>query len=78
MITTDRGDVVSLLDSAGNPFAANRQDAWGNPQGSGNLGAGIGTQSTGLVGQAVADAIAVRQPLQEMCAQCRRLISPRS
>ncbi len=64
MTTTDRGDVVSLLDSAGNPFAAYRYDAWGNPQGSGNLGTGIWTQSTGLISQAVADAIAIRQPLR--------------
>ena len=64
IITTDRGDVVSLLDKAGNPFAAYRYDAWGNPQGSGNLGTGVWTQSTTLVSQAVADAIATRQPLR--------------
>ena len=64
IITTDRGDVVSLLDSAGNPFAAYRYDAWGNPQGVGNLATGIWTQSTGLVGQAVANAVAARQPLR--------------
>jgi RHS repeat-associated protein len=33
MVTTDRGDVVELLDVNGNPFAAYRYDAWGNPMG---------------------------------------------
>jgi RHS repeat-associated protein len=64
IIATDRGDVVSLLDAAGNPFAAYRYDAWGSPQGAGNLATGVWTQSTGLASQAVADAIATRQPLR--------------
>jgi RHS repeat-associated protein len=33
LVTTDRGDVVELLDSSGNAFAAYRYDAWGNPLG---------------------------------------------
>ena len=36
MITTDRGDVVELLDANGDPFAAYRYDAWGNPLGAGH------------------------------------------
>lgn len=30
IITSDRGDVLALLDAAGVPFAAYRYDAWGN------------------------------------------------
>jgi RHS repeat-associated protein len=65
MVVTDRGDVVELLDANGNPFAAYRYDAWGNPIGEGNLGTGIWSQTTGLItDQALADAIATRQPLR--------------
>jgi hypothetical protein len=32
IVTTDRGDVVELVDAAGSPFSAYRYDAWGNPQ----------------------------------------------
>jgi RHS repeat-associated protein len=64
LLTTDRGDVVELLDAGGAPFAAYRYDAWGNPLGTGNLGTGIWTQSTGLVTADVANAIASRQSLR--------------
>jgi RHS repeat-associated protein len=65
MVVTDRGDVVELLDANGDPFAAYRYDAWGNPIGAGNLGTGIWTQTTTLItDQALADAIATRQPLR--------------
>jgi RHS repeat-associated protein len=33
MVTTDRSDVVELLDANGHPFAGYRYDAWGNPTG---------------------------------------------
>ncbi len=33
LVTTDRGDVVSLTDKNGNPFAAYRYDPWGDPVG---------------------------------------------
>lgn len=65
MVTTDRGDVVELLDAAGNPFAAYRYDAWGNPQGSGNVGTGIWSQTTSLISVSqVASDIAGRQVLR--------------
>ncbi len=64
VVTTDRGDVVELLDAAGNPFVAYRYDAWGNPQGSGNVGTGIWSQSTGLITSQVATDIASRQVLK--------------
>lgn len=31
LVTTDRGDVVGLLDAAGAPFASYRYDQWGRP-----------------------------------------------
>jgi RHS repeat-associated protein len=46
MVTTDRGDVVELLDSSGQPFAAYRYDAWGNPLGTSNVGAGVWAQAS--------------------------------
>ncbi len=49
LVTTDRGDVVELLDADGNPFAAYRYDAWGNPLGEGNITAGLWAQETSLV-----------------------------
>jgi RHS repeat-associated protein len=64
MVTTDRGDVVELLDAAGNPFAAYRYDAWGNPQGTGNVGTGIWSQNTSLISSQVASDIAGRQVLR--------------
>ena len=64
VVTTDRGDVVELLDAAGNPFAAYRYDAWGNPQGSGNVSTGVWSQATSLVGLSLAADIASRQPLR--------------
>ena len=64
LMTTDRGDVVELLDAAGSPFAAYRYDAWGNPQGSGNVATGIWSQSTALINSTLATDIARRQPLR--------------
>ncbi|MCZ7661868.1 MAG: hypothetical protein M5U22_02455 [Thermoleophilia bacterium] len=64
VITSDRGDVLSLLDAEGEPFAAYRYDAWGNPQGQGSLATGIWTQGTNLISSALAAAIAERQPLR--------------
>ncbi len=46
LVTTDRGDVVALLDANGSPFAAYRYDAWGNPLGAGNVGTGLWAQAT--------------------------------
>jgi RHS repeat-associated protein len=64
LLTTDRGDVVSLLDAEGTPFAAYRYDAWGNPLGEGNLGTGIWTQETTLVSVDLAAQISERQVLR--------------
>jgi RHS repeat-associated protein len=65
VVTTDRGDVVELLDANGSPFAAYRYDAWGNPQGTGNLATGIWTQTTSLITDpALAADIATRQVLR--------------
>lgn len=68
MVTTNRGDVVELLDAAGNPFVAYRYDAWGNPQdsnlGNGDVATGIWSQSTGLISSGVATDIANRQVLR--------------
>ena len=65
LVTTDRGDVVELLDAAGAPFAAYRYDAWGNPQGTGTDGTGIWTTTTTLMNDAqVARDIAKRQVLR--------------
>jgi hypothetical protein len=71
MVVTDRGDVVELLDANGDPFAAYRYDAWGNPIGNGNLGTGIWSQTTGLItDQTLANAIATRQPPRAGCITC--------
>jgi RHS repeat-associated protein len=71
MVTTDRGDVVELLDVYGQPFAAYRYDAWGNPQGSGNVSTGIWSQQTTtsggqtvVISASVATDIANRQVLR--------------
>ncbi|MHB0979948.1 MAG: DNRLRE domain-containing protein [Thermoleophilia bacterium] len=64
LVTTDRGDVVALLDAAGSPFAAYRYDVWGNPQGAGNLATGVWSQSTSLIDSTLAAAITTRQPLR--------------
>jgi len=40
LLTTDRGDVVELMDASGNPFAAYRYDAYGNPTSTSWRGAG--------------------------------------
>jgi len=64
ILTTDRGDVVSLLDSAGAPFAAYRYDAWGKPTGTGNVDTGVWSKSTSLISLQVATDLATRQPLR--------------
>jgi len=52
------------FDTAGNPFAAYRYDAWGSPQGEGTYATGIWTQSTSLVSSTLAGQIASRQVLR--------------
>jgi len=64
ILTSDRGDIVSLLDAAGAPFAAYRYDAWGKPTGTGNVGTGVWSKSTGLISLQVATDLAKRQPLR--------------
>jgi RHS repeat-associated protein len=64
MISTDRGDVVELLDSSGQPFAAYRYDAWGNPLGEGNAGEGAWVQGTTALTETLAAEIASRQVLR--------------
>ncbi len=69
MVTTDRGDVAELLDAYGQPFAAYRYDAWGNPQASGGSGTGIWWQQTThdqqtVIDASVAEKIAKRQVLR--------------
>jgi len=64
MITTDRGDVVELLDRDGDAFAAYRYDEWGNPLGSGSHAPGIWTQATNLIDATTAGEIADRQILR--------------
>ncbi len=70
MVTTDRGDVVELLDASGQAFAAYRYDAWGNPLGQGNAGKGVWAQGTvdnenhEVISPEVATKIAQRQPLR--------------
>ena len=63
MVVTDPGDVVELLDLNGNPFAAYRYDAWGNPLGEGNTGTGIWAQET-TDSQEETVISALRQPLR--------------
>lgn len=57
MVTTDRGDVVALLDTDGDPFAAYRYDPWGKPT-------TTVTQATTLIGSSLAAEIAARQVLR--------------
>jgi RHS repeat-associated protein len=69
LVTTDRGDVVELLDASGQAFAAYRYDAWGNPLGEGNVGAGIWAQETTegesvIISEALAATISQRQVLR--------------
>jgi RHS repeat-associated protein len=64
IVTTDRGDVVELVDAAGSPFSAYRYDAWGNPQGTGNVSTGVWSQSTSIIDSTLAAAIATHQPLR--------------
>jgi RHS repeat-associated protein len=64
MVTTDREDVVELLDANGQAFAAYRYDAWGNPLGAGNVAKGIWAQQTGLITSGLAAKIAQAQVLR--------------
>ncbi len=69
LVTTDRGDVVELLDANGKAFAAYRYDAWGNPIGAGNVGTGLWAQATSqseteTISLDVAEKIAQRQVLR--------------
>jgi RHS repeat-associated protein len=57
MLTTDRGDVVALLDSSGETFASYRYDQWGRPL-------STQTAATGKVGAYLAATIASRQVLR--------------
>ena len=66
LVITDRGDVVSLLDANGDPFAAYRYDAWGSPLGPGTDGAtGMWWQATASITDAnLAKTISERQVLR--------------
>ncbi len=69
MVTSDRGDVLALLDENGYPFAAYRYDAWGSPLGQGNAGDGIWAQATSqgeteTISLELAATIATRQVLR--------------
>jgi RHS repeat-associated protein len=64
MITNNHGDVLELLDAAGNAFAAYRYDPWGLPQGAGNYATGIWTASTSLISSTLAGQIASEQVLR--------------
>ena len=61
MLTTDRGDVLELLDANGDPFAGYRYDVWGNPT-------GTWTANTSLISDVITPglpaAIANRQVLR--------------
>jgi RHS repeat-associated protein len=57
IVTSDRGDVVELVDSSGTPFATYGYDAWGNP-------ASASTQSTNTAQAPAGVEIALRQPLR--------------
>ena len=61
-ITNARGDVVELLDANGTAFAAYHYDAWGLPQGSGQLHHQL--TSTSLISSTLAGQIASRQVLR--------------
>lgn len=63
-VTNDHGDVLELCDADGAAFAAYRYDAWGLPQGTGDLATGVWRQATTLVNQALAGQIAARQVLR--------------
>ena len=56
--------MLGLCDADGATFAAYRYDAWGLPQGAGDLATGVWTQATTLVNQALAGQIAARQVLR--------------
>jgi len=68
MVTSDRGDVLELLDTNGNPFACYHYDAWGNPVGGANdqwgKPTGVTTASTSLITSQLAIDIANRQVLR--------------
>jgi RHS repeat-associated protein len=69
MITSDRGDVVELVDANGNAFACYHYDAWGNPVGGASdqwgKPTGITVTTTSLITtQQLALDIATRQVLR--------------
>ena len=68
MVTSDRGDVLELLDTNGNAFACYHYDAWGNAVGGNNdqwgHATGITTASTSLIASQLAADIAGRQVLR--------------
>jgi RHS repeat-associated protein len=63
IVTNDHGDVLELLDGAGNAFAAYRYTPWGTLNGSGNYDTGIWTQGTSLVSSTLAGHIVDWQAL---------------
>jgi len=70
VVTNDHGDVLELCDADGAAFAAYRYDAWGLPQGAGDLAIGVWRQATTLVSQALAGQIASRQILRYASYAC--------
>jgi RHS repeat-associated protein len=64
LLSTERGDIVALLDGAGAAFAGYRYDEWGNPLGEGNVATGIWTQQTTLISADLASQMAARQILR--------------
>jgi len=67
LLTSDRGDIVALLDATGNPFAAYRYDAWGNQRDfdpSPSVYRPYESVSTGLIDATTAARIAERQVLR--------------
>jgi RHS repeat-associated protein len=71
-VTNDHGDVLELCDADGVAFAAYRYDAWGLPQGAGNLATGIWKRATdtALVTLTLAGQIASRQVLRYASYAC--------
>jgi RHS repeat-associated protein len=57
IVTSDRGDVIELVDSAGTAFATYGYDAWGNP-------VAASTQSTNTADAPFGVQLALRQPLR--------------
>jgi RHS repeat-associated protein len=57
IVTTDRGDVIELVDSSGTAFATYGYDAWGNP-------VAASTRSTNTAQAPYGVQLALRQPLR--------------